>query len=452
MSLDPVNEPAPEPEPGEAVVGPAALTQPTAHVALVALGCRVSRADLDGLASSLPPGARLARAGRPADVVVVGTCTITADADSASRQAIRRAAREHPGARIVAAGCYAERCPDELRALPGVAAVVGARSHRGLAAVLARVAAGASSAAPDEGPAWDLGPAAAPDHHARPVLKVQDGCDERCTYCAVPLARGPARSMPFDAAVARARALRARHAELVLTGVHLGAYGRDLRPARSLEELVRAVVAAPGGRVRLSSVEPLEVPLALLREAGTRERLCPHLHLPLQSGAAPVLRAMGRPYGPEEYAAAVEAVAALVPDGCLGADVVAGFPGETDADHRATVALVERLPLAYLHVFPFSARPGTKAAALSPAVPGEVRRARAAELRALSARRWGEHLRRQIGRTLEVVVERVADGVARGTSAGFAPVRWPAGEAERGALERVRITHSDEHGCSGVIA
>jgi threonylcarbamoyladenosine tRNA methylthiotransferase MtaB len=388
--------------------------------------------------------------------VVVGTCTITADADSASRQAIRRAAREHPAARIVAAGCYAERCPDALRALPGVAAVVGARSHRGLAGVLARVAAGEPPAAPDEGPAWDLDPAVAPGpaapRHARPALKVQDGCDERCTYCAVPLARGPARSMPFEAAVARARALRARHAEVVLTGVHLGAYGRDHRPARSLEELVRAVVAGPGGRVRLSSVEPLEVPLALLRDAGTRERLCPHLHLPLQSGAAPVLRAMRRPYGPGEYAAVVEAVAALVPDVCLGADVVAGFPGETDADHRATVALVERLPLAYLHVFPFSPRPGTPAAELPGAVPAAVRRARAAELRALSARRWGASLRRQVGRTVDVVVERVADGTARGTSAGFAPVRWPVCDAQRGALVRVRITHSDERGCSGVMA
>jgi len=452
MSLaDPVNEPAPEPE----VAGAAALTHPAARVRLVGLGCRVSRADLDGLAASLPAGAQLAAPGKQADVVVVGTCTITADADSASRQAIRRAAREHPGARIVAAGCYAERCPDHLRALPGVAAVVGARSHRSLAGVLARVAAGEAPAPPEEGPAWDLGLASAPasaPRHARPVLKVQDGCDERCSYCAVPLARGPARSMPFEAAVARGRGLRARHAELVLTGVHLGVYGRDLRPARSLAELVRAVVAGPGARVRLSSVEPLEVPLALLGDAGVREGLCPHLHLPLQSGAAPVLRAMARPYGPEEYAAVVEAVAALVPGACLGADVVVGFPGETDADHRATVALVERLPLAYLHVFPFSPRPGTPAAALPAPVPAAVRRARAAELRAVSERRWGAHLLRQVGRTREVVVERVAAGTARGTSAEFAPVRWPAGDAQRGALVRVRITHSDEQGCSGVIA
>jgi threonylcarbamoyladenosine tRNA methylthiotransferase MtaB len=489
----------------------------------------VSRADLEFLAAALPPGARLAAPGARADVVVVGTCTITADADAASRQAIRRAAREHPGAAIVAAGCYAAPCPDALRALPGVAAVVGARAHRGLPAVLAAVAAGeAAPAVRDEGPAWDdgAGPArpepeeagsarrrgegearaipeeagsarrrsegearaipeeagsarrrsegearAIPEEagsarrrgegeartildarHARPVLKIQDGCDERCTYCPVPAARGPACSMPFEAAAARAAALRARHAEVVLTGVHLGAYGRDLRPARSLEELLRAIAAGPGGRVRLSSIEPLEVPRALLRDPDARALLCLHLHLPLQSGARRVLRAMGRPHAPEELAAAVEALAALAPGVCLGADVIAGFPGETDGDHQETLALLSALPLSYLHVFPFSSRPGTPAAALPGAVPAEVRRARAAELRALSARRWSAFLGAQVGRTLEVVVERVQDGEARGTSSEFAPVRWPVGGARRGELRQVRITGSDEDGCLGAIA
>jgi threonylcarbamoyladenosine tRNA methylthiotransferase MtaB len=470
MSLaDPQNEPVPEPRfdaPGAngtggrrpgAGSGSGSTTGPA--VALVSLGCRVSRADLEGLAASLPVGASLALPGTRADVVVVGTCTITADADSASRQAIRRAAREHPGARIVAAGCYAERCPGALRGLPGVAAVVGARSQRGLPAIVAALAAGraAGTTSPEEGPAWDGASDGArlepvESRHARPALKVQDGCDERCSYCAVPLARGPARSMPFEAAVARASALRARHAELVLTGVHLGDYGRDLRPARSLRELIDALVVRPGGRVRLSSVEPLELPLGLFADAGTRDLLCPHLHLPLQSGAARVLRAMGRPYGPEEYAAVVDEIAARVPGACLGADVLAGFPGETEADHRDTVALVERLPLAYLHVFPFSPRPGTPAAALPAAVPAAVRRARAEELRAISARRWKAFLRRLVGRTLDVVAERVADGEARGTSGEFAPVRWSGGPVRRGDLARVHITSSDEHGCSGVIA
>jgi threonylcarbamoyladenosine tRNA methylthiotransferase MtaB len=420
-----------------------------AGVALVGLGCRVSRADLDGLAAALPAGTRLVGPGAVADLVVVGTCTITADADRASRRAIRRASRDFPGARIVAAGCYAERCPEALVGLPGVAAVVGARSQRGLPAVLSALVAGAPPvvAAPP-GPAWDEA-GAERLRHVRPVLKVQDGCDQACRYCAVPAARGPSASMPFDAAVRRAVALRGRHAELVLAGVHLGAYGRDLAPARSLAELVREVARGDGGRVRLSSIEPLEVPLELFGEPAVRDRLCPHLHLPLQSGSARVLEAMGRPCRPDDLAAVVREAAAAIPGACIGADVMAGFPGETLADHRATLDLVSALPLAYLHVFPYSPRPGTPAATLAGAVPADERRARAAALRALSSRRWAAFLAGQVGRTLEVVTERVGAAGASGTSREFVPVRWPGGAARRGDRVVVRITRSDGTGCRG---
>ncbi len=421
----------------------------TARVALVGLGCRVSRADLDALAAALPEPMALAAPGDRADLVVVGTCTITAGADRASRQAIRRAGRQHPGARIVAAGCYAERCPSVLAALPGVAAVVGARSQGRLAAVLSSLARGAPpGAAPYQGAGWDDA-SAERLRHARPVLKVQDGCDQRCSYCAVPLARGPARSMPFEAALARAGSLRGRHAELVLTGVHLGAYGRDLSPARSLEELVGALAPEEGGRIRLSSIEPQELPLALLREPEARARLCRHLHLPLQSGSRRVLEAMRRPYAPGDFARVVESAAALLPGACLGADVLAGFPGETEAEHRETVALVSSLPLAYLHVFPFSPRPGTAAATMPGRVPAGAVRERAAGLRALSDSRWAAFLAGQVGRTLEVVVERVGESESRGTSGEFVPVRWAGGGEPRGALVRVRVTGSDGSACSG---
>jgi threonylcarbamoyladenosine tRNA methylthiotransferase MtaB len=428
---------------------------PRPRVALVALGCRVNRADMDALAAELGSSFELAGRGESADFVVVNTCTITADAESAARQAIRRAAREHPGARVVAAGCHAELAADELSALPGVAAVVGARSQGALGAALARLWRGEALDAPRASAAaagWGIAPEG-PARHTRPFLKVQDGCDQRCSYCVVPLARGPSRSLPLDEALRRIALLGARHPEVVLTGVHLGAYGKDLSPRRSLADLVGAAVSSRGvHRLRLSSVEPDELPRELLASCEIASAICDHFHLPLQSGSARVLAAMGRPYAPATFREVVEDVAARVPGACLGTDVLAGFPGETEEDHRATVALVTSLPLAYLHVFPFSPRPGTAAAQLPGRVPGAVARARVAELLALSERKWRGFLAAQVGRELEVVVERISGGLARGTARAWVPVRWPAAAERRGHLARVRVEASDGAACLGVAA
>jgi threonylcarbamoyladenosine tRNA methylthiotransferase MtaB len=437
----------------------------------VSLGCRVAQSDLDAAAASLGGAFALAAPGEPADYVVVSTCTVTADADAAARKAIRRAARERPGARIVACGCAAELRRDELAALPGVAAVVGPRSNTTLAQVLlgwepqvlplpAQGTPGhaergqgrgeeATARSEDAVSPAGQGRGAEPHRHARAFLKVQDGCYCACAYCAVPLARGPARSLPFAAAL-EAIARHARESpEVVLTGVHLGAYGRDLAPRRSLADLVGAAV--DGGlapRLRLSSLEPLDVPLDLF--AGpARAALCDHVHLPVQSGSDAVLAAMRRPYRARDVAAVVERLAAAAPGICLGADVITGFPGETEPDHRATVALVDALPFAYLHVFPFSPRPGTAAASMRPRVPERIARERAAELRELSRRRWAAFVDAQRGRVLEVAVERVAGGHARGTARNYASVRWPAGEDRRGELARVLVEASDGETCSG---
>lgn len=440
---------------GPTRAAPASKRAPT-RVALLGLGCRVNRADLDALATQLGEGFELVPPGAPADVVVVNTCTVTSDADSTARQAIRRAAREHPGARIVATGCYAEVAPGEVEALPGVTVVIGARAQGALPGVLARLRAG------DDGPAAVRGALAAArawgppplelHGHTRPFLKLQDGCDGHCSYCVVPLARGASRSRPFDEALAQLVALGARHREVVVTGVHLGAYGRDLEPRRSLAELLREAVARGLGRIRLSSIEPLEFPSDLLLEPGPANALCEHFHLPLQSGSDRVLAAMRRPYRAQAYRDAILELDALVPGACLGADVLVGFPGETDADHAATRALVESLPLAYLHVFPFSPRPGTDAAAMGPAVPPPVVDARAAELRGFSDRRWRAYLAGLAGRELEVIVERVEGGLARGTSRQYASVRWPSAGEKRGALSRVRVEASDGHELFGIRA
>lgn len=412
-------------------------------VALVTHGCRVSRADADALAEGLAPRCRLAGPGQRADLVVVSTCSVTADADSAARQAIRRAGKDHPGARVVVAGCAAELRREAFRTLPGVAAVLGVRPAPDAVLALAGVTPRTGSAAAPDAPA--------PWRRARPLLKLQDGCDAECSYCVVPRARGRSRSLPLAEALARIAVLARDHGEIVLTGVHLGAYGRDLEPATSVAELVRgAALAHPAVRLRLSSVEPLELERVLAGAPDVAGVLCPHFHLPLQSGSDRILAAMRRPYRAAQYAAVVRNAARRVPGACLGADVIAGFPGETAADHAETVALVERLPLAYLHVFQFSPRAGTAAAGLRGAVPAAVARARAAELRLLSARRWRLFLDGLVGRTVEVAVERVGGGIARGTSREYAPVSFPAKDARRGGIVRVEIVSREDERLAGV--
>jgi threonylcarbamoyladenosine tRNA methylthiotransferase MtaB len=411
-------------------------------VAVVSLGCRVGRADAGSLVAALGPGFRPAVPGEGVEWVVVATCSVTSDAASTSRQAVRRAAREHPGARIVVAGCHAAMEESVLAGFPGVAAVVPPRDHAALPGILARLRAGeepgrAASGARSAAPAWDA-PADPASGPARAVLKVQDGCDEDCAYCTVPLARGAARSLPPGEALARIAAAGRVRPEVVLSGVDLGAWGGDLAPAASLADLLRAAARSRAvHRIRISSIEPLDLPLDLLgeEEGGI---LCEHFHLPMQSGSDRVLAAMGRPYRAADYARVVEAAVRALPDAAIGADVMCGFPGETEADHRATIALLAGLPVAYLHVFPFSPRPGTRAAGMDGRPPAEDVLRRAAELRALSGRRQEAFLGGLAGRELEVVVERVVAGRARGTSREYAAVSFPAGGTVRCDVVRVR--------------
>ncbi len=452
-----MERPNERPEPGAQAVATPTVSSLRPRVAFMALGCRVNRADLETMAAQIDGQFDLVAEGEPADFVVVNTCSITHDADSAARQAIRRAAREHPTARIVATGCYAELAHDVLGALPGVAAVLGVRKQMGLKDVLLGLAglpADARSTGPDPAQPSEWGsPRLDAWGHTRPFLKIQDGCDQRCSFCVVPLARGASRSMPFEQALSQLAALGQRNAEVVVTGVHLGAWGRDLQPRRTLPELLReAVERRLVGRIRLSSIEPQEFPLEALVDPATSSALCDHFHVPLQSGSERILRAMRRGYLPADFERVIEEVAALAPGGCLGTDVMVGFPGETDEDFRETLRLLERLPFAYLHVFPFSSRPGTPAAKMTDQIPGPVARERARELVALGERRWAAFLKGLAGHVVDVVVERVEGGLARGTSRRYASVRWPASDERRGQVVRVRIEASDRQECFGISA
>ncbi|HTK47160.1 MAG TPA: MiaB/RimO family radical SAM methylthiotransferase [Gemmatimonadaceae bacterium] len=362
-------------------------------------GCRANQYDSEAVRAMVTAaGGTLVGAPEEADVALFNSCAVTADAVADLRQQVRRAARANPGLRSIVMGCapgLAGETARSIAALPTVDALVAGADARELASALG----------------IDPSRATTPRQSgARALLRIQDGCDEHCTFCATTLARGAHRSRPADALADEARALAEHHAEIVLTGVHIGGWGRERGETLGalVERLVRDV---PRVRFRLTSIEATEVDdrLADLL-AGASRRVAPHLHAPLQSGSDRMLRRMGRHwYTAARYAAAVERLARRAPLFALGADVIAGFPGEREEDHAATLALVRALPFTSLHVFPYSPRPGTAAERLPHEVTPRVARARAAELRALGEAKATAHRSARVGGT--------ADVVAVGTSA-----------------------------------
>lgn len=369
-------------------------------------GCKANQYDTELVRQAFTDGGDVAvDAIADADVAIVNSCTVTQTSEAKLRTFVRRLARGNPALRTVVMGCAAARDTGTLRALPGVRAVIGGADP---AAVL--VAAGAEPRRPDP----RLRRFAA---GARAWLKIQDGCDEHCTFCATTIARGANRSRSVADIVAEARQLAEHHAEIVLTGVHIGTYGRDLGlgpgAEGSLGALLEALVnAVPDVRFRLSSVEATEVDERLGRVMAEAPRhVAGHLHAPLQSGSDRILKRMGRHwYSSRSYRERVEQLAERIQPFGLGADVIAGFPGETAADHAATLALIDALPFTYLHVFPYSQRPDVAAGRLPDPLPADQVRARAADLRALSDRKAAAHRAARSGA--------IADGVVSGRQGG----------------------------------
>ncbi|MBI5015192.1 MAG: tRNA (N(6)-L-threonylcarbamoyladenosine(37)-C(2))-methylthiotransferase MtaB [Deltaproteobacteria bacterium] len=414
------------------------------RVCVLTQGCKVNRSESGALEEELEGrGHALVAFGEEVDAVVLNTCTVTHRSDRDARALIRRARRANPGARIVVTGCLAQVAPEELRGL-GVDAVVGTAEKATIPDLLERGAEG--SFVGDVARVSVLAPAGLRRlrGRTRAFFKVQEGCDAFCAYCIVPYARGPSRSLPLEAVKAGLAELRrGGNAEVVLTGVHLGLWGRDLSPPRGLGDLLDAAEDAGISRVRLSSLEPREVTGEVIRRLASSPVLCPHLHIPLQSGSDRVLRAMGRPYTAGEFRATVERAHREVEGLCVGLDVIAGFPGEDDADFRETRALLVDLPFAYLHVFPFSPRQGTRAWDLPERIPEGVIRDRAAALRALSAGRRRAFLARNLGRVLGVLPEGEArNGRLQGTTTNYVSVSFPwEGAAPSGEVpvELIRV-------------
>jgi threonylcarbamoyladenosine tRNA methylthiotransferase MtaB len=453
-------------------------------------GCRAARADGEAVSERLR-AAGLGDASPPeADVVVVNTCSVTAEADRAARAFIRRAHRLNPEARIVVTGCYAQRAPQELASMDGVAAVVG-NSHKALAPEIILgldlggtqpLVAQPESAGPSlvsveslvsgnsRAPIWADDRFAhsfieeaqmAPGAQTRPNLKIQEGCGNRCTFCVIPQTRGPSKSLPAASVLGQVEGfVAAEGKELVLSGINLGRWGRDFSSSetsltRTLSGLVRAIFEQTTlPRLRLSSIEPMDWDaqlIGLMAEFGNptngAARLARHAHLPLQSGSDAVLRRMHRRYRPWHYVEKVEALVRACGSALtLGADVMVGFPGETDAEFEETLALVRALPFGYLHLFSFSPRPATMAWALHaerPVAPEAVAE-RMVALRALAAEKAEIHRRSFVGRELEAITlhtptELGARGRTTALTENFLPVEL-AGELEANRLVTVRVT------------
>ncbi len=407
------------------------------------LGCKVNQAEAAWLELELTRlGWRAAAAGQPAELVILLTCSVTGPAARQSRQMARRLAKAHPGARVVVTGCDLQAAPETYQ---GQGYELAGRAW--LAELPARLTRGRplpepANAAPDAGP-FCPGQRPPSAERARSQLKVQDGCDAFCAYCVVPYTRGRPRSLPVDSAQqSLARMARAGAAEVVITGIHLGLYGRDLDPPCDLADLLRGLLAmGPGPRLRLSSLEMNEVGDDLLELMAGRERLCPHLHIPLQSGSDQVLAAMGRPYSAAQYAATVNRALGRIPGLCVGADVLVGLPGEDQEAFEQTRGLIESLDLAYLHVFPYSPRPGTPAAAMGHPPP-RVARERAAVLRQLGAAKHRRFLESQVGRRLEVVVER--RGLGRSQNYCLVQLDQPARPGQRLVVEARAVDREAE--------
>jgi threonylcarbamoyladenosine tRNA methylthiotransferase MtaB len=375
-------------------------------------GCRATQADGAALESMLTAKGMAATAQRAAaDVVILNTCTVTTSADDDVRQTIRRVHRENPGARILVTGCYAQRAPQELASMPGVEWVVG-NSHKTQIADLVTLSTPGAPyhgnihvgdifaqhdflSAPVEDAAGD---------RTRPNLKIQDGCDNRCSFCIIPFVRGRSRSAPADQVVDQIRGLAGRYREIVLSGINLGRWGREPGSRMRLADLIRRLLDETAvERLRLSSVEPMDFSDDLLGLMAESPRIARHVHAPLQSGSDRVLRRMHRKYRPRHYADRVLKARASMPDAAIGADVMVGFPGETDAEFEESRAFIESLPFTYLHVFTYSERPGTPAAEYPSSVPMPVRKERNRILRELAAAKNLAFRRRMVGRTLSAV-------------------------------------------------
>jgi threonylcarbamoyladenosine tRNA methylthiotransferase MtaB len=431
---------------------------------ITTLGCKVNQAESEAIVRQLMgPEWQPVLLSEDADVCVINTCTVTQKAAMQSRQAVRRAIHANPQACVVVTGCCAATDAQALAKIQGLDYIVEPSGKERLPEILRNCGArkcarpAVFSMPPHGSPLAADGSSPVAGNRTRPFLKIQDGCDAFCTYCIVPYARGRSRSVAFQAVLDRIALLSDQgYHETVLTGIHLGHYGIDLDPPSSLLDLLQAIESHESPiRVRLSSIEPLELVDGIIELAARSERFCRHFHIPLQSGDAGILKKMGRPYSPGLFAGLVEKIHRLLPDAAIGADVLVGFPGETDTAFENTYRLIERLPVSYLHVFPFSARPGTAAYHLPEKVPSNRIKEQCRRLRQLGSQKRLAFHRSFIGKSVEVLVEARRDlktDLLKGISSNYLPVLFEGGDKLMNQEAELRIYEVVSDRLRGVLA
>jgi threonylcarbamoyladenosine tRNA methylthiotransferase MtaB len=443
-SLDQLQDLAPMPR--TAAPGPG-----QGHVLRVAfwtLGCRLNQYDTEGIKTAMAASYPIEVVGwnDPAELYVLNSCTVTSKADQECRRLARQVKRRNPDSKVVVAGCYAQTQPEALTAIPEIDGVVGNTAKEDVGSWLPEILGRSDQTLKVEefsgDPVFDSPLIDSFSGRSRAFVKIQDGCNLRCTYCLIWQARGPGRSRtPEDVLAQLDLLVRAGYPETILAGIHLGGYGRDLSPRVPLVDLLQRCLAAfPQLRIRLSSIHPNEVTPQLLDLFAANDRLRPHVHVSLQSGSSSVLKRMKRPYRGERAWQAMAEIAACRPDFGIGADLIVGFPGETESEFEETRRLVAENPFSYLHVFRFSPRPGTPAADMAGAVHPEDITRRSAVLRDLAQAKQAEFCRSQLGKQREAVVEAESDlpGMRQCTTDNYLTVQVPEGLAP-GALVNVSI-------------
>lgn len=426
-------------------------------VSFVTLGCKVNQYDTDAMRDLFLKRGYVSVQEGEADVYVINTCSVTQTGDKKSRQMIRRIHREHPRAVIAVSGCYAQLAPDEIKKIDGVGVVVGTQNRARIVDYAEEAMKGRTvNAVSDIMECREFEELPVDGHDidkTRAFMKIQEGCNNYCTFCIIPYARGRLKSRNPRAAVQEAaRLVEEGYKEIVLTGIHLGNYGVDMKDGTSLASLVKGLLSITGlKRIRLGSIESVELSPELIQLLRSDPRVCPHLHLPIQSGSDSILRGMNRHYRLHEYKALIRNLRSQIPGLALTTDLIVGFPGETEELFQETLDTLDELRFSAIHVFPYSKRQGTPAASFPDQVTESVKHERVRQVQEREALYSLEYRSRFIGKTVSVLAEEEKNGLHEGLSDTYIRVRMKGKEIKRGHIYQVHIQTADEEGLEGIV-